>query len=648
MKFIYRTLFLTIGLISSTACSDFLDQDSPSEMSDKVVFDNEYYTQLALNKVYGGLTQDKTYSQFMPIVAGLNTDCELIDGLGSNATNSGHQRGCMNYNAAPGWGDLATIWDAMYGVIEDANLVVAGIDNSSLLAEGNEYRENMLRYKAEAKTLRAMLYLDLIRLFGDVPFKVETSQSDLSNAYLEKTDRDEIMDNLINDLEESIPNLPWAGSEQTTEHITRGYAHALLANIALTRAGWFIRETAKEGYKTAEENSDENYPTQRCDEETRVKMYELAEKHLSTIINSNKHALTATPAEYWLAMNIGELQTNTPENLFEIPMGINKSGELGYTVGFRVSGPTPDYGKKGNSTGTLKLTAPFFYSFDPQDTRRDLTCANTQLQTKNGYAEELLGNKPFEIYCGKWDYRKMAGNATWLAAVLAGDEKAKICSGINVVKMRYPQVLLMYAEVVSDLHTQNSYGTDLSGKACTISAYDALLQVHQRAFTNQAQAKQQLDQLIADKGFFEAIVQENAWELAGEGVRKFELIRWNLLSKKIDEFKKEYLTKVGTAAEGGWPEKVYFNYKKNSTKQYKEIDMTSITWDRTLSKDEQKAYEGNKDAFGKVNTTQTETNLKSISSGLNTPVCNRYLLPIASTTISTSNGKLHNSYGYSN
>ena len=456
------------------------------------------------------------------------------------------------------------------------------------------------------------------------------------------------MDNLINDLEESIPNLPWAGSEQTTEHITRGYAHALLANIALTRAGWFIRETAKEGYKTAEENSNPTYPTQRCDEETRVKMYELAEKHLSTIINSNKHALTATPAEYWLAMNIGELQTNTPENLFEIPMGINKSGELGYTVGFRVSGPTPDYGKKGNSTGTLKLTAPFFYSFDPQDTRRDLTCANTQLQTKNGYAEELLGNKPFEIYCGKWDYRKMAGNATWLAAVLAGDEKAKICSGINVVKMRYPQVLLMYAEVVSDLHTQNSYGTDLSGKACTISAYDALLQVHQRAFTNQAQAKQQLDQLIADKGFFAAIVQENAWELAGEGVRKFELIRWNLLSKKIDEFKKEYLAKVGTAAEGGWPEKVYFNYKKNSTKQYKEIDMTSITWDRTLSKDEQKAYEGNKDAFGKVNTTQTETNLKSISSGLNTPVCNRYLLPIASTTISTSNGKLHNSYGYSN
>ena len=108
----------------------------------------------------------------------------------------------------------------------------------------------MLRFRAEAKTLRAMIYLDLIRLFGDVPYKVEISKSDLSNAYLGKTDRDVIMENLIADLEESIPDLPWAG-EQTTEHVTRGYAHGLLANIALTRAGWFIRESAKEGYITA-------------------------------------------------------------------------------------------------------------------------------------------------------------------------------------------------------------------------------------------------------------------------------------------------------------------------------------------------------------------------------------------------------------
>ena len=77
----------------------------------------------------------------------------------------------------------------------------------------------------------------------------------------------------------------------------------------------------------------------------------------------------------------------------------------------------------------------------------------------------MLGNAPFGIYCGKWDYRKMAGNPTWLEAVLAGDEKAKICSGINVVKMRYAYVLLMYAEVVNELHkTKPQNETNLDGK----------------------------------------------------------------------------------------------------------------------------------------------------------------------------------------
>lgn len=646
MENMYKSLFWGIGLLSLTACSDFLDQSSPSEMNDQVVFGNEYYTELTLNKIYGGLTQDKTYSQFMPIQAGLNTDCELIDGLGDDARNTTHQRGVFNYNASPGFGDLETVWNNMYGVIEDANLLINGVDNSPLIREGNESRTVMLRFRAEAKTLRAMIYLDLIRLFGDVPYKVEISKSDLSNAYLGKTDRDVIMDSLIADLEECIPDLPWVGGEQTTEHVTRGYAHGLLASIALTRAGWFIRESAKEGYVTAAENSDENYPTQCCDDETRKKMYELAEKHLSAIINSGKHALTSTPAQYWLDMNVGNLQANTPENLFEIPMGVNKSSELGYTVGFRVNGATPDFGKKGNSTGTLKLTAPYFYSFDKDDTRRDLTCATYQLKNGSPYAEEMIGNAPFGIYCGKWDYRKMAGNPAWLDAVLAGDEKAKICSGVNVVKMRYAYVLLLYAEVVSELHTQTAFGTDLDGNSCLLSAYDALLQVHQRAFADRNAAADKLNQLIADKGFFEAIVQENAWEMAGEGVRKFDLIRWNLLSDKIDEFKSTYESHIGNDDGTGtkWPQKVYFNYKKNSDKAYKEIDPASITWYETPA--DTKAYDGNKDSFGKIDTKQKDTNLPSISCGLNTPIKNRYLLPLYSRTISTSNGVLKNSYGY--
>ena len=48
------------------------------------------------------------------------------------------------------------------------------------------------------------------------------------------------------DLEEATKLLPWAGENgYTTEHVTKGYAHALLAQIAMTRAGYAIREKAK-------------------------------------------------------------------------------------------------------------------------------------------------------------------------------------------------------------------------------------------------------------------------------------------------------------------------------------------------------------------------------------------------------------------
>ena len=50
---IYKTLFLGLGLIALSSCSDFLNQTSPSELDNESTFNNAYYTELALNKVYG-------------------------------------------------------------------------------------------------------------------------------------------------------------------------------------------------------------------------------------------------------------------------------------------------------------------------------------------------------------------------------------------------------------------------------------------------------------------------------------------------------------------------------------------------------------------------------------------------------------------
>lgn len=681
MKKILSVFALAAGLATLSSCSDFLDQQSPSEQNNESVYKSVYYTGLRLNKIYGDLTYDETYSQYMGIVWNTNSDIELVDGLGSDATNTSSERGNMNYNQDPGWSKIAKLWDRAYGTIEDANDVVEGIENSSMLSSGSKSDiATMRRYEGEALTLRAMMYLDLVRYFGDIPLKLETSKSDLSNAYLTKTDRDSILDKMMDDLDKAIEYLPWAGEDSyTTEHATKGYAHALLAQIALTRAGYAIRESAKNGYETAS-YSDATYPTQRPGAAERKALYERALKHLSAIIESGKHSLNPSFFNEWYLINQRTLDTQYRENIFEVPMGLSTGSEFGYTIGVRMNGVTSLFGY-GNSSGKVKLTAPFFYSYDKNDQRRDITCSNIQFKENDNKSTDMqmLGNTPFGIYVGKWDPRMESGmvndsktaldmtkspSGDWYTANKAAS--AKQLTGINCVKMRYSQVLLMYAEVMNELAgPDGSYSGDAG-----LTARQALALVHERAFSsaNQSEAKNYIESIGSSKeAMFNAIVNEEGWELAGEGVRKWDLIRWNLLTEKTLEMKQTYIDEVKEAEEAAnnketsprFQKTVYYNF---IDKDHHFIDESSITWYGIPEGKTSADYAGSITSFGGSKYSDGTdkhvfTELPSISSGLvgtalspsetpNVTVKNRYIMPIASTTISASNGHLHNSYGY--
>lgn len=161
MKKIISSFALTMGMLSMVSCSDFLDKTSPSELNTESVYNSTYYTGLRINKIYGGLSDDRTYAQDFSIVMGLNTDCELIDALDNTTVHAtGNYRGVMNYNVDPGFTNLDKVWTNMYKVIEDANLCIEGIRQSPLLNSGSKSEVNtMKRYLGEALTLRAMVYL---------------------------------------------------------------------------------------------------------------------------------------------------------------------------------------------------------------------------------------------------------------------------------------------------------------------------------------------------------------------------------------------------------------------------------------------------------------------------------------------------------
>ena len=89
-------------LVAMTSCSDFLDQTSPSELDNKTTFNNTYYTELTVNKIYGksNLGPSSTpiyayYSRSEDRIVNWWTEC-------TDASNTSSERGNMNYNANPG------------------------------------------------------------------------------------------------------------------------------------------------------------------------------------------------------------------------------------------------------------------------------------------------------------------------------------------------------------------------------------------------------------------------------------------------------------------------------------------------------------------------------------------------------------------
>lgn len=131
--------------------------------------------------------------------------------------------------------------------------------------------------------------------------------------------------------------------------------------------------------------------------------------------------------------------------------------------------------------------------------------------------------------------------------------------------MRYPDILLMFAEARYMLGKGENSVNEKAG----ISAAKALEMVRERAFGSGSEAV--MDYKKVD--FFDAIVNERAWEFGGEGIRKLDLIRWGLLDSKIEEMKVAMLYMLDgthpiqifdkTYQPEDFPNKLYFKYDNN-------------------------------------------------------------------------------------
>ena len=221
MKKIFYTIITAITLV---ACSD-LDIKPDGINTAENLFETEQDAEAAVNAMYASMQTHDVYNQFMEVVQSQGTD-DAEWGYGRNTSNVNKlQMDKFQFDASS---DLIyRFWENHYKNINRTNIV---LDRVSEMSIDNEIKS---RFLGEAHFLRAMMYFNMVRLFGKVPLVTEPTTA-LEGLEVSRTSVDSVYQLIINDLIVSESSLPAQYSPEDYGRPTSGAATALLAKVYLT------------------------------------------------------------------------------------------------------------------------------------------------------------------------------------------------------------------------------------------------------------------------------------------------------------------------------------------------------------------------------------------------------------------------------
>ncbi|MCE2825216.1 MAG: RagB/SusD family nutrient uptake outer membrane protein [Sediminibacterium sp.] len=499
-----------IVLLSFNSCNKFLDQKPITDVSTDVVFSDVPSALKALAGVYSRMVGDAGYGIRVSLYYPLDTD----EVQGPTGAGDNDRRDIARYAATPGNAQITNPFNQMFAGIEYANICIANIPKMAMYSNGTDQEKKKLqRMYGEALTLRAQFYTEAIRNWGDLPANfAPASTLATSNPFPSRTNRDTIYDRLLEDLKLAATLVPWrnelsAIGDGADERITKGTVKGLRARIALYRGGFSLRQDG-----VVKRSADY------------LKYYQIARDEAAEVMASNQHSLNPSYKALWKdQVNARAVADPNGELMFQAS-GIGGVG-AGDTKLAYYNGPTVN--ALGNKS--INILPTYFYAFDSTDLRRDVTCAIYNVAA-DGSAK--VGQAITAICDGK--YRR-----DWISnPTVSPADKIQYFS-LKWQILRYADVMLMFAEAENELNGP------------TAAAYNAVNQVRRRGYGQSITAPNAAVDLpagLSKASFFTAIVKERSLELGGEGVRKYDLIRWNMLASKIAETKAALLAMSTSAA----------------------------------------------------------------------------------------------------
>lgn len=481
----FKILLIAL-ILFSVGCSD-LNLNPLSSPSSENWYTNSTEIEMAVNDLYR--------KNFWMILYEYNDPDLWTDDFMARTALGEVVGGTMNGESSPS----RSIWTNTYKAIARANTILANLDENT----GNLSDQVLDKYKGEVRFLRACMYSRLISFYGDVPFY--EGIMDIEEAFtLSRTNKSEILTHIYADFDFAASKLPAEYTNSEAKRATKGAALAMKARIALYESDW---ATARDASKACID----------------LGVYQLYPNYRDLFLSKTK---------------------NTKEEVFAIPQSV----ELGVYI---------DYCKRmisRNAGGVAQFTPTWdlFFSyvctdglpvdksplFNPRDPYKNRDPRCTEVAVPIG--EEWLGFKyephidslkilnfttgklqnnndsrgitQFASYNGI--IRKKGVDEDWI-----GDQK----TDPTIFVVRYADVLLMYAESKVELGSIDN------------SVLDALNQVRARAYKVNASETSKYPAITeTNQAKLRNIVRlERRMELALEGLRYQDIIRWRLAEKVL-------------------------------------------------------------------------------------------------------------------
>lgn len=218
IKIIYIALAGTLMMLS--ACSDFLDQEADTIFSDEEVFSDAAMTKSVMAGFYNRIDYGPNFQNFGDFSTTKGTWGEL------------DEASCFQVNSSTSYAnDLWRLYP--YGLIRNLNQFLASVRASSALVE-----KDKKQCEYETRFLRAWSYFYMARGLGGMPIvgdKVFTVNDDLAEMQIPRSTEAEIYDYIISECDECAQNLPETGGV----HQARASKYAALtlkARAAITAA----------------------------------------------------------------------------------------------------------------------------------------------------------------------------------------------------------------------------------------------------------------------------------------------------------------------------------------------------------------------------------------------------------------------------